>query len=92
LVALSKWEFDLYIVGETPKAHFAYANLEKFCSEYVKGDCKITVYDLLNNPKLAVDNQITATPVAVRRHPLPQRFMVGDLSDTKTIITLLGLK
>jgi circadian clock protein KaiB len=92
LVQLPKWEFDLYVVGETPKAHFAYANLEKFCAKYLRGIFKITVYDLLSNPKLAIDNQITATPVAIRRHPLPQRTLVGDLSNIETIATTLGIK
>jgi circadian clock protein KaiB len=85
------WEFDLYVVGETPKAHFAYANLQKFCIEHVKGGFKITVYNLRSNPKLAIENQITATPTAIRRHPLPQRVLVGDLSDTNAIISKLDL-
>lgn len=91
MVQLPKWEFDLFVVGETPKAHLAYANLEKFCAKYLRGIFKITVYDLLSNPKLAVENQISATPVAIRRHPLPERVLVGDLSDTNAIISKLYL-
>jgi circadian clock protein KaiB len=89
---LPRWEFDLYVVGITPKAHTAYTNLEKFCTKHLKGNFKITVYDLLTNPKLAIDNQITATPMAIRRSPLPQRTLIGDLSSTETIVTKLGLK
>jgi len=92
LAQSSTWEFDLYIVGGTPKARFAYANLKKFCKEHLNGECMITVYDLILNPKAASDNQITANPTTILRRPLPERTLIGDLSNTESIILKLGLK
>lgn len=85
------WQFDLYVAGETPKNQYAYFNLKKLCDDHLQ-KCIITVYNLLGNPKLAVDNQITATPTIIRRSPLPEKTLIGDLSNTETIISKLGLK
>jgi circadian clock protein KaiB len=85
------WRFDLYVDGETPKSQYAYANLKTLCDDHLQS-CVITVYDLLGNPKLAFDNQITATPTIIRRSPQPEQILIGDLSNTETIISKLGLK
>jgi circadian clock protein KaiB len=85
------WQFDLYVAGETPKSQYAYANLKKLCDDHLQ-KCVITVYNLLGNPKLAFDNQITATPTIIRRSPPPEKILIGDLSITETVISKLGLK
>ena len=46
--------------------------------------------DLLENPRLAVDDQILAVPTVVRTLPQPIRVIVGDLSDTERV--LVGLQ
>jgi circadian clock protein KaiB len=85
------WRFDLYVAGETPKSLYVYANLKKLCDGHMQ-KCVITVYNLLKEPKLAFDNQITATPALIRRSPLPEKILIGDLSNTETVISKLGLK
>ena len=87
------WHFDLYVAGETPKSQYTYANLKKLCDNHLHlQKCVITVYNLLGDPKLAFDNQITATPTIIRRSPLPEKTLIGDLTNTETVISKLGLK
>jgi circadian clock protein KaiB len=50
-----------------------------------------TITDVLVNPELAISDNIIATPTLVRRHPLPMRKIIGDLSDTNKVLQILSL-
>ena len=80
----------LYVAGQTAKAIAAFANLKTICEAELKGRYEIEVIDLLENPKLAREDQIVALPTLVRKLPPPLRKVIGDLSDTERV--LVGLK
>ena len=81
----------LYVAGQTSKAIAAFAKLQAICEEQLKGRYEIEVVDLLENPKLAREDQIVALPTLVRRLPLPLRKIIGDLSDTERVLIGLNL-
>lgn len=83
------WNLRLYVAGRSPKCVAAVRNLNRFCEEHLAGRYKIEVVDLLENPRLARDDQILAIPTLVRRLPEPIRRVVGDLSNTERM--LVGL-
>ena len=76
----------LYVAGQTAKAIAAFANLKAICEEQLKERYEMEVIDLLENPKLARENQIVALPTLVRRLPPPLRKIIGDLSDTERVL------
>lgn len=84
------WDLRLYVAGQTPKSIAAFNNLKRLCEEHLPGRYKIEVIDLVQNPKLARDDQIVAIPTLVRKLPDPIRRIIGDLSDTER--TLVGLQ
>ncbi len=84
------WELRLYVAGQSPKSLTAFENLTKLCEKHLKGRYTIEVIDLLENPKLARDDQIVAIPTLMRKLPEPIRKIIGDLSDTER--TLVGLQ
>jgi len=85
------WELRLYVAGQTAKAISAFANLKTICEEQLKGRYEIEVVDLLENPRLAREDQIVALPTLVRRLPPPLRKIIGDLSDTERVLIGLNL-
>src|SRR5580698_2167667 len=85
-----QWQLRLYVAGKTPKSVTAFANLERICEEHLAGEFEIEVIDLIENPRLAKDDQIVAIPTLVRKLPPPIRKIIGDLSDTER--TLVGLQ
>jgi circadian clock protein KaiB len=85
-----QWQLRLYVAGQTPKSVTAFANLKRLCEEHLAGLFEIEVIDLIENPRLAKDDQIIAIPTLVRKLPQPIRKIVGDLSDTER--TLVGLQ
>ena len=48
------------------------------------------IIDVLENPQMAEDDRILATPTLIKQLPLPLRRIIGDLSDKEKV--LLGLE
>lgn len=86
------WQLRLYVAGQTPKSITAFANLKKICEEYLKGQYRIEVIDLLENPQLAKQDQIVALPTLVRKLPPPLKKIIGDLSNKEKILVGLNLE
>ena len=84
------WQLRLYVAGQSPKSVAAFTNLKRLCEEHLAGQFEIEVIDLIENPRLAKDDQIVAIPTLVRKLPQPIRKIIGDLSDTEQ--TLVGLQ
>ena len=90
--AMDKWELRLYTAGQTPKSILAFNNLKRICEEHMPGRYHIEVVDLVQNPRLAKEDQIVAIPTLVRKLPDPIRKIVGDLSDTERALVGLELR
>ena len=86
------WELRLYVTGRTPTCVRALANLQRACAHWLPGRHHIEVIDLVENPRLAAEDQIVAVPTLVRTHPPPIRKIVGDLSDTERLLFGLQLR
>lgn len=82
----------LYIAGQTQRAATALNNLKTICEEKLKGKYHIEVFDLLINPQLGRDDQILAIPTLRRKLPLPERTIIGDLSNTERVLVGLDIK
>jgi circadian clock protein KaiB len=85
------WKLRLYIAGQTPKSLTAFANLTRLCEQRLKGRYAIEIVDLIEQPRLAKEDQILAIPTLVRRLPPPMRKIIGDLSNTERVLAGIGL-
>lgn len=85
------WKLRLYVAGQTPKSLTAFANLKRLCEDRLKGRYAIEVVDLIEQPRLAKEDQILAIPTLVRRLPPPMRKIIGDLSNTERVLAGMGL-
>ena len=83
------YDLRLYVAGQTPKSLAAIANLKRLCDTYLAGRHSVEIIDLIDEPQLAIMDQILALPTLVRRMPKPIRRIIGDLSKTEHV--LLGL-
>jgi circadian clock protein KaiB len=70
----------------------ALKNLEQICEEHLQGRYEIEVIDLLQNPQLALGDQILALPTLVRRLPEPIKKIIGDLSNKERVLVGLDLR
>ncbi|MGH7116203.1 MAG: circadian clock KaiB family protein [Stellaceae bacterium] len=82
----------LYVAGQTAKSLAAIANLRRVCEDHLAGRYDIEVIDLVQNPKLAVVDQILAIPTLVRGLPGPVKRLIGSLSDTEKVLVGLDIR
>jgi circadian clock protein KaiB len=81
----------LYVSGNTPRSTRAIRNLKAMCDLHLAGAYTLEVIDIYQNPKAARDAQIIAVPTLMKLNPLPVRLLIGDLSDSATLRSALGI-
>ena len=86
---MSDFVLKLYITGRTPRSERALANLQRLAEVDLGGQYELVIIDVLEQPQLAEDEKILATPTLIKNIPPPMRRIIGDLSDKERV--LLGL-
>ena len=87
-----QYNLRLYVAGQTPKSLAAIANLKRLCETYLLGRYSVEIIDLIDEPHLAVMDQIFALPTLVRRLPKPLKRIIGDLSKTERVLVGLDIE
>ena len=85
------YQLRLYITGRTSHSLRAIENLQRICDAELKGRHEVEVIDVLENPRLAENEKILATPTLVKRLPEPVRKIIGDLSDREKVLISLDI-
>ena len=87
------YEFKLYLYtsGETSNSVASAWNLKSLLDQELKGRYSLEVINVLDNPERAQENNILATPTLVKASPLPERRVIGDLSNRDRVLLGLGL-
>ncbi|MEI7637886.1 MAG: circadian clock KaiB family protein [Syntrophus sp. (in: bacteria)] len=88
----AKYVFRLYVTGMTPKSTLAIANVQTLCEKHLTGRYELEVIDIYQQPELAREAQIIATPTLIKKQPLPLRRLIGDMSNTERFLVGIDLK
>jgi circadian clock protein KaiB len=88
---VSMYAFRLYVAGQSERSQAAQTNLRKLCESFLPGRYELEVIDAAEDPGLAEEQRILATPTVLRLAPPPQRRVIGDLSDHRRAAYALGL-
>ena len=86
-----KFVLRLYVAGATARSHDAVLSVRQLCADELKGNCELEVIDVYQQPILARDGQIVATPTLVKEFPLPVRRLIGNLTNTARLFVGLDL-
>jgi circadian clock protein KaiB len=81
----------LYTSGSTPRSACAIRNLKRICEARLHGRYQLAVIDIYQQPLLAQDDQIIATPTLIKEEPSPRRVLVGDFSRDDRVLAGLSL-
>jgi circadian clock protein KaiB len=90
-VIKGKLVLKLYVSGMSSKSMRAIENIKLLCKEHLKGCFELEIIDIYKNPKLAAEQHIVFSPSLLKKLPLPQKTLVGTLSDTKKVLSALGI-
>lgn len=88
---MTRYIFKLYITGRSIHANTAMENLKRVCDSLTEDEYNIIIVDVDRQPEQAEIDQILATPTLIKEYPLPQRRIIGDLSDIEKVKKALGL-
>lgn len=89
---MKKYRLMLYVMGQTQRSQTAIANLQRICENELQNEYEMVVIDVLEQPQLAEDQKILATPTLIKELPPPIRRIIGDLSDTGRVLLGLDLR
>lgn len=87
----TRYVFVLFVAGASPHSLRAINNLQEICDAHFAGDYQIEVIDVYKDPEAAKSSQIIALPLLIRKHPQPERRLIGDLSDTEKVVKILSI-
>lgn len=86
-----KYVLRLFVSGILPNSVRAIKNINKICDQYLKGRYNLEVIDIYQQPSLALTEELIALPVLIKKFPLPESKMIGDLSNTQEVLKGLSL-
>jgi circadian clock protein KaiB len=89
--AVPFYELQLYVAGASPNSTRAMHNIQEICEGHLVGRYALRIIDIYQQPQLARDAQIKAVPTLVCQRPLPCRQLIGDLSNQRAVLAVLGL-
>ncbi|WP_442588114.1 circadian clock KaiB family protein [Pedobacter sp. AW31-3R] len=85
------YHLRLFVAGTSSLSIRAISNLKSILMEHLEGKYNLEIIDIHQQPLLALSEDITAVPVMIKKSPLPERKLVGDMSDTTKVLRGLGL-
>jgi circadian clock protein KaiB len=86
-----KYILRLFITGILPNSARAVINVKGICEKYLKGRYELEIIDIYQQPALALTEDIIAIPLLIKKFPLPEIRLIGDLSDTESVLEGLNL-
>ena len=87
----AKYVLRLFVAGATTLSHQAVLRVRELCATELKGNCELEVIDIYQQPELARENQIVATPTLIKAFPQPVRRFIGNLLDTAGLLAELDV-
>jgi len=81
-----KYVLRLFVAGILPNSAHAIINCKAICEKHLKGRYELEVIDIYQQPDIALEENIIAIPVLIKKSPFPEERVIGDLSDTKKVL------
>jgi circadian clock protein KaiB len=86
-----KYILRLFVAGASARSHQAILRVRQLCESELNGGCDLEVIDIYQQPSLARENQIVATPTLIRQFPPPLRRFIGNLTNVSGLSDELDL-
>ena len=82
----------LFVAGATPRSAQALEAVKDLCEQHLPGRYTLEVIDVYQEPIIAKEGQIIATPTLVKEFPEPLRRLVGSMSDEERVLVGLDIR
>ena len=81
----------LFVTGILPNSVRAIINCKALCEKYLEKRYELEIIDIYQQPDCALSENIIAVPVLIKKFPLPEGRVIGDLSDIEKVLKELDL-
>jgi circadian clock protein KaiB len=81
----------VYVAGSAPNSVVALDRLRALLARHPSIEAQLEIVDVLEQPEIALRDQILLTPTTVKLEPLPECRIIGSLSDSDGLASVLGL-
>ena len=81
----------LFITGATPNSVRAITNIRQILEDHLQGRYSLEIIDVYQQESVAEKEQLIALPLLIKKKPLPERRLIGDLSNTEKVLKGLGI-
>lgn len=88
---MTEYLLKLYVTGQTIQSRNAIKNLRLICEKELADKCVLDIIDVLEQPQLAEEDKILATPTLVKAVPPPSRRIIGDMTDKAKVLDGLDI-
>ena len=85
------YNLRLFVAGDEPNSAQARASLEELCANYLAGNCRIEVVDVLQDFEPALQENILVTPALVIQHAGRRNVIFGNLADMNRVLAVLQI-
>jgi circadian clock protein KaiB len=86
------YALTLFVSGASDSSAQAITNVRELCDAYLSGRFQLDIVDLNQEPGLAREHHVLATPTLIKDRPAPPRMIVGDMSDHPRILVALDVR
>ena len=86
-----QYVFRLYVTGASPNSLRAIANSKFIFEKYLSENYELEIIDVHQQPLFAKEDNIVALPLLIKKHPLPEKRLIGDMSDIEKVLKSIGV-
>jgi len=86
-----QYVFRLYVTGASPNSLRAITNTKSIFETYLDEDYDLQIIDVHQQPLVAAEDNIIALPLLIKKYPLPEKRLIGDMSDMEKVLRSIGV-
>jgi len=86
------YHLQLFVAGTSSLSVRAINNLNLILAENLEGKYELDIIDVYQQPQIALEENVAAVPMLVKKNPSPMRRLIGDMSDKAKVLRGLGVK
>lgn len=91
VIEKERYVLRLFVTGASTNSVRAISNIREICEKYLSDNYSLEIIDVYQQKEIAEMEQIIALPLLIKSFPLPERRLIGDMSDTGRVLKGLGL-
>jgi circadian clock protein KaiB len=81
----------LFVTGASPNSIKAITNIQMICDKHIREQYTLEIIDIYQEAALAEKEQLIALPLLIKKQPLPERRLIGNMSDHDKVLKGLGI-